>query len=360
MKPILAALGAVVVAAAGYFIYDEFFKTYPFGSTDAVVSTLRGNLTETREPAASPAAAALAMIDAIDPAGATDLVQPLDSQDRASWSNLPAGIYGGRVGVRLGDLDAQGNDAVWAFLRTALSEEGFQEVTKVVLADKVLGETEGAPRFGWGSDNFWVAIYGAPSEEGAWAWQFGGHHLALNMAVNGDRMVFSPFFFGTEPADFEDNGAQVLPAGGVPVAAFAFMETLEPAQAASARVSERPEEVYAGAGNDDLVPAQEGLALSQLSAPQAGALEVLLGELVGLMPEPAASTRLQALRAEFDQSTFAWNGETDGSTRIYFQFQSPSALIEFSTQGVIGADAGHYHAIYRNLGDDYGAALLAQ
>ena len=309
MKPIVTALGVGVLAVAGYFAYDEFFKTYPYGSSEAVVSTLRANLTEERTTEASPASAALAMISALDPDGTTDLVQPLDSQHRSSWSNLPAGIYGGRVGVRLGDLDASGNEAVWTFLRTALSQQGFQEVTKVVLADKVLGETENAPRFGWGSDNFWVAIYGDPSEDGAWAWQFGGHHLALNMAVNGDQMVFSPFFFGTEPANFEDNGLQVLPADGVPTAAFAFMESLQPEQTALAMVKERPEEVYAGAGNDDLLPAQEGLEVGALSDEQTRALEALLLEFVGLMPEPAATRRMEELRTEFDQSTFAWNGE---------------------------------------------------
>jgi len=69
MKPIFAALGVGALAVAGYFVYDEFFKRFPFGSTEAVVSTLHGNLADERTRETSPASAALGMIAALDPDG---------------------------------------------------------------------------------------------------------------------------------------------------------------------------------------------------------------------------------------------------------------------------------------------------
>ena len=360
MNRISALIGASALAVGIYAGYTHFFASPHFGSTEPVVAALRANLENPQTSDLSPAIAAQNMIAALDPNATTELVQVLDSKNRTRWSNLPAGIFNGRSGAKLGDLDEAGNAAVWDFLRAALSQKGLQEITKIVLADKILGETDGASRWGWGSDNFWISIYGTPSETGAWAWQFGGHHLALNVSVNGSEMILSPFFFGTEPANFEENGIQHNAMGNVPATALTFMQLLDASQRDAAIVSERPEEVYAGAGKDDVIPQQQGLLIDALDGPQAKALEQLILEFVGVMPEPAAIKRMAAIRTEFPQSYFSWHGATDGSSSIYFQFQSPSALIEFSTQGAIGADAGHYHAIYRNLSDDYGRSLLNQ
>ena len=47
-------------------------------------------------------------------------------------------------------------------------------------------------------------------------------------------------------------------------------------------------------------------------------------------------------------------GDIDGSGPIYYRIQGPSLIIEFSTQGDVGSDAGHYHSVYRDPTNEYG------
>ena len=80
----------------------------------------------------------------------------------------------------------------------------------------------------------------------------------------------------------------------------------------------------------------------------------LIGVWVGVMPPEAAERRMAEIEAELSDVRFAWNGRTDGSGSIYYRIQGPTLLIEFSTRGSVGAEAGHYHSIYRNRTNEYG------
>jgi hypothetical protein len=43
--------------------------------------------------------------------------------------------------------------------------------------------------------------------------QFGGHHLALNITIDGDKGVLTPTLTGAQPAKFTLNGKIVRPLG---------------------------------------------------------------------------------------------------------------------------------------------------
>ena len=43
----------------------------------------------------------------------------------------------------------------------------------------------GGPMFG--NDQYYISFLGTPSEKDPWMLQFGGHHLALNITVAGER-----------------------------------------------------------------------------------------------------------------------------------------------------------------------------
>ena len=46
--------------------------------------------------------------------------------------------------------------------------------------------------------------------------------------------------------------------------------------------------------------------------------------------------------------------------RTYYRIQGPRLIIEFATQGnAWAATAGHYHTIYRDPTNEYGAAAAA-
>ncbi len=310
------------------------------------------------QDAAAVAAAAEALLAALDEPQRAAARHDLDAAVRRNWSNLPAGVLDFlRPGVRLGDLGAAEREAVFAFLRTALSPEGFARVTQIVRADEMLARTSPrADRFGWTEDNYWLAFYGTPSATGAWAWQFGGHHLAVNVTVDGGRMHLSPTFLGVEPATYEDGGAAYAPMQDALDGGVALVSTLDAAQQAAARVDDRPREVYAGAGQDGVLPALEGAVVGEWTAAGQQMLLDLAARWVGLLPEAAAEARLEEIAADLDRTRFAWHGPTDGSDSIYYRVQGPRLLIEFSTQGGIGATAGHFHSIYRNPVNEYGGA----
>ena len=98
--------------------------------------------------------------------------------------------------VRGGEPDRRGHrDA-----RSKTCREGADLVQGVIAAEGILSDTSRAPRFGWSPDNYWLAFFGEPSADGDWRWQFGGHHLAINVAVTGGSMSMSPSFIGIEPA----------------------------------------------------------------------------------------------------------------------------------------------------------------
>ena len=62
------------------------------------------------------------------------------------------------------------------------------------------------------------------------------------------------------------------------------------------------------------------------------------------------------IEAALPDMRFAWNGRIDGSRSVYYRIQGPNLIIEFSTEGSVGADGGHYHPIYRNPTNEYGDA----
>ena len=315
----------------------------------------------TQQIAAGVAAAADELLAALDEPQRAAVRHDLDAAVRRNWSNLPVGVLDfTRPGIRMGDLSDAQRDAVFDFLRTALSEEGFAKVVQVVRADEMLAQTSPrAERFGWTEDNFWFAVFGSPSATDTWAWQFGGHHLGVNVTIEGDRMFLTPTFLGVEPAAYEDGGAAFAPLHGELDGGVALVSALDAAQQAAALVDERPREVYAGAGQDGVVPPVEGARVADWPAARQEMLLDLASRWVGMLPEPAAAARLEEIAADLDETRFAWNGPTDGGDSIYYRIQGPRLLIEFSTQGNLGGTAGHFHSIYRNPVNEYGGAPLA-
>ena len=301
------------------------------------------------------AAAANRFLETLDPAQARAAVLPPASPLIVNWSNLPAGMVSfERNGVRAGDLRDTQRAALFEFLAAALSSPGAELVQGVIAAEGVLADASRASRLGWSPDNYWLAFFGEPSDGGDWSWQFGGHHLAINVAVTGGAMSMSPSFIGIEPAVFLLDGLEIAPLRDRVSGAVALMGALPEEQRRAAVVGSRPREVYAGAGRDGVIPPVEGSRVGGWPAERQRQILDLIGLWVGILPPAAAQRRLAEIEAELPDVRFAWNGWTDGSGSIYYRIQGPTLLIEFSTRGSIGAEAGHYHSIYRNPTNEYG------
>ena len=238
------------------------------------------------EELAQIASAAIDFIGILDAQQLEAGLLPFDSNKRANWSNLPAGMLPfDRNGVRIGNLSDDQLAAMLAFLSTAMSPEGLDAVIAVLAAEAVLAESPRAGRLGWSEGNYWLAFFGTPSQTEPWAWQFGGHHLAINMSISQGRITMSPTFIGVEPAVFDEAavdrifaalGGERASEGNGTVAPFAdeieaglaLVNSLSAASRDAAFVSRRPNGLVTGAGQDGVIPELEGSRASGWSPGQ--------------------------------------------------------------------------------------------
>lgn len=284
----------------------------------------------------------------------------LESRERHRWSNLPAGRTA-RPGVSFGEMSDGQRDLLFAFLSASLSEAGYQSVAEVMAAEAYLAADSKSGRMNWSPENYWLSIYGTPSNEGRWAWAFGGHHLALNISMDqGVVTSMSPSFVGSEPAKFSLNGIEYDVITDMHEAGYAIYETLSGSQKQQAALSRFPRSLAVGANKDGVVPIPVGISLSEMDEAQRHLALDAIYHWISHQPEENALPRMQEISRQLDQTYFGWYGEMSVSSRSYFRIQGPSLIIELQGGlGNVGNSAqgrGHYHTIYRNPTFDYGEA----
>ncbi|MDA5557744.1 DUF3500 domain-containing protein [Shimia sp. MMG029] len=282
----------------------------------------------------------------------------LDSPIRTKWSNLPAGIVD-RSGISVGELDDEQRKLLFAFLASSLGQEGYESVAEVMAAETFLSTDRRAKRLQWAPENYWLSIYGTPDANAPWGWQFGGHHLGLNISIEGNRVeTMSPTFVGTEPAIFTVNGTDYEAVRDMHLSGYAVYTALDEAQQAAAHAGKVPEDVLTGPGNDGRIPSMIGLSASEMTGTQRAALLTAINEWVSIQPDENAKLRMAELAEGLEEISFAWVGTDEVNTPTYMRIQGPTLIIEMlSTGGNVGSSAqgaGHYHTMYRNPTKDYG------
>jgi len=302
--------------------------------------------------------AATAFLTSFDEKTKARFVFTLDATERHEWSNLPAGIVD-RSGISIGEMSDTQRGLLFDFLSSSLSEAGYQHVMNIMAAEAYLSQDKRAKRLKWAPENYWISFYGNPSADGLWGWQYGGHHLALNMAIENNRVEsMSPSFVGTEPAVFTYNGVDYESVVAMHQASYAVFASLNKALQTKADAGRVPRDVHTGPGEDGYIPAQIGLPASQMTPPQRKLLFTAIEQWVAIQPEENAERRMQQIADELDQLTFAWTGSNEVNSPCYLRIQSPSLIIELQSSGRnVGRSAsqmGHYHTIYRNPLNEYG------
>ncbi|MXZ40555.1 MAG: DUF3500 domain-containing protein [Caldilineaceae bacterium SB0666_bin_21] len=309
---------------------------------------------DARGETAAAAAVALDFLVQLDERQREAAVLPYDSDLIRNWSNLPPGVLRfERNGVRIGDLDETQQEALHDFLATAMSPYGYDTVTAVIAAEGVLEESARARRVGWSADNYWLAFFGEPSPTNLWRWQFGGHHLTINMSVRDGRISMSPTFLGIEPARFSNAEGVHEPFKDRIDAGLAVINSLDGDVGASAVLNRRSDDLRSGTAPIDFVPFEGASVDSFLPAQQQAVMDAV-ALWVELMPEHNAQARLAEIEAGLQNTYFGWHGPTDGTGAIYYVIHGDTVLIEFSTEDPLGADAGHIHSIYRDPTNEYG------
>src|SRR5213079_685679 len=84
----------------------------------------------------------------------------------------------------------------------------------------------------FGTDQYFLALFGKPSATEPWMVQFGGHHLGVNVTVIGKHFVLTPTHTGAQPTLFKRAGKEVRPLGLENDAAFKLVGALDEKQRA--------------------------------------------------------------------------------------------------------------------------------
>ena len=146
---------------------------------------------------------------------------------RLKWSNLPIGMVP-RPGIAYGTLSDKSCIAFHRVLSAMLSSQGYLKITSIMRLDDILnvlyqdsfdkGEIKAEmlkrmQDLKWAYGNYFISVWGNPQDKTPWGLDFGGHHIALNMTVTGNKVAMTPLFYGTDPAEIKTSkfaGLRVL------------------------------------------------------------------------------------------------------------------------------------------------------
>ncbi|MFC7338948.1 DUF3500 domain-containing protein [Haloferula chungangensis] len=322
--------------------------------------TLTGEVFAAAEPAEtdhSPkamVAAAEALLAKLTSEQRKQLLLPIDDPERREWRNVPPDRDDG--GLRLGDLNREQLESACAFLSTVMSRSGYLKVRNIMLADDLLlrSEKQANRRGGFGSANFWIAIFGTPSETKPWGVQWDGHHVAINLSIVGEKITMSPSFIGTQPHRFMLGNEEIIPMKGETASGYRFIGSLSEEQRKEAIQGARRANLMAGAGKDGKKPKLTGMSCGGLSPEQRTKLMKLIAHWVNDLPKAAAEVRLKEIEAQLDQTVFAWNGPYNLGSDMSYHLSGPGVIIEYSGQDLGGDPLDHLHSIYRDPSNEYG------
>lgn len=285
-----------------------------------------------------------------------------DEQQRVRWSNLPTRMTP-RAGLNMGELTAAQRTAAYALVSSALSPRGFEKVQQIIEADETLKANDrNNPMFG--RDLYYISILGKPSDKAAWMLQFGGHHLALNITIDGDRGILTPTLTGAQPSLYTVNGKTVRPLGQESDKAVLLLNALDENQRKQAILGFRLADLVLGPGQDGKTIQPEGLKASGMNEKQRAMLLDVISEWAGIVQTSAAAARMAELKADINETWFAWSGpiEVTVGTNIaaYYRVQGPHLVIEYAPQRMGGDASMHVHTMYRDPSNDYGRKPAAK
>jgi hypothetical protein len=314
--------------------------------------------------------AAKAFLASLSEPQRTKTVFAVDDPEWRKWMNQHFYI---RQGVGFDEMSGPQREAAFGLLKASLSAKGLTLTRDIMRLNHTLGELNGNDFVQYGEWFYWITVMGTPSPTEPWGWQIDGHHVIINYYVQGDHVVMTPNFVGSEPVTATSGkyaGTSVLQ--DEQNRGLASMNSLDAAARAKATVA------AAKTGNnnrteafkDNVVMPYEGVKASELPPAAQGALADLIGLYVGIMDDGHAAVKMREVKAHLAETWFSWVGTTAPDAVFYYRIHSPVILIEFDHQtpiairlpdGSRGPTRQHIHAVVRTPnGNDYGKDLLRQ
>lgn len=314
----------------------------------------------TYEPAKSDhspkamADAADAFLASLDDAGRAKAQRKLSPEGRREWTNLPA--RPDADGIRMADLSEKQIKAACDMMAALFSKQGYLKMRNIMLADDQLLRN-GRPRSGFGTENFAIVIFGKPTADKAWGFQLDGHHVGVNVAIQGEKLSMSPSFIGTQPEAFKIATTAFRPFAGETDDAYKLLNSLNEQQKSKAVIGNKRGRINYGPGADGKPPRAMGVSCATFNAEQRKALIFLLGQWVNDLPPRQAKARMAKLEKEIDKMSFAWSGPTAPKSDISYYVMGPSVILEYACQDLGGNPLAHLHSMYRDPTNEYGGQM---
>ncbi len=305
--------------------------------------------------------AAKAFVATLPPADLASASFAYAGPEQRYWHWIPAPLLAdtalgknyapyGRIGL---PLEKMGTDSVvklHQLFQVTLSANGYRKLEQVLRREggdeprmgfmginrTPTGTPPGGP--GW----YFFSLFGSVGE-GHWGFRFEGHHISLNIAIDGEHVLTSPLAIGHNPSPI------------VPEASTLGVRLFN---ALSAEQQKEAHVIVDGSdkgipGDMDRTPGKPALVGATLGAlsPEALALyDGLTEDLVGSFPEPIAKPLRAKVHAQAAEARLAWYGDVDDFHPHYYRLQGPAFLMQVRHQGLERGHA-HVHTSWRTLDD---------
>ena len=300
-----------------------------------------------------------------------------DDTARPRWNNLPVGLRK-RAGISIGALNDEQRKIIHRILSAALSSQGYLKATSILHLDNLLNmyydtlykRKQVSDRIyqfvrdlKWSHQNFYFVVFGRPGFDAAWGCKLEGHHLSLNLTFNKGQLSVTPFFIGTDPAEYP-----IMEYAGWRVLAMeedygmALMKSLNADQRKKAiKTTEVPGDIITAAESGKRLVDYWGIRATDLSVKQQSVLNKIIREFVFNFEYDRASVEYNKIvKAGIQNIYFGWIGGDKEFEPHYYILNGPTFLIEFDNNGGPRKSANHIHAIWREKGNEYGEDMLKQ
>lgn len=293
---------------------------------------------------------------------------------RLKWNNLPVGLRA-RVGTSIGNMTDDQRKLVHRILSASLSSQGYLKATSIMHLDDLLNRYYDSLYYKkeisdsiftfvrsllWSHKNFYFAFFGNPADS-TWGYKLEGHHLSVNFTFVNDQLSVTPFFIGTDPAEYPNSeyaGWRVL--GQEEDLGIKLVHLLSPAQQQKATMSTAvPKDIITAAESGKRLVDNWGIMGSEMDNNQKAILQYIIREFVfNLEYDKAVIEYNKILKAGIDKIYFGWIGAYEEKVPHYYVLNGPTFIIEFDNNGGPRNSANHIHAIWREKGNEYGEDVL--
>src|SRR5579863_3381430 len=253
--------------------------------------------------------AAKNFLNSLTPEQRAKATYKFEDDERFDWHFIPKP----RKGLPLREMTSYQTKLAHALLAAGLSQHGYIKAVSIMSLEDVLKQLEqgkaSAPQRD--PDGYFFTVFGEPSANGVWGYRVEGHHVSQNYTVVAGKVIDSPSFFGSNPAEVKDGprkGIRVLEAEEE--LGRELVKSLDAEQKKVAIVDATAyKDIFTMASRKAAIEGQpSGILASKMNSKQFEKLMALLDEYASNVPTQLAEARMEMIHKAGKNLHFAWAG----------------------------------------------------